>query len=467
LAWLRLLRSRRVGAATFRRLLSEHGTAQAALDALPSIAAAAGERSYTPFSESAARAELAAGARARAQMLFLGAPGYPTALAAIPEAPPILWIIGDAALLARPCVALVGARNASSLGTRMARALAKELGAAGFTVVSGLARGIDAAAHAAALETGTVAVMAGGADIVYPAQNAQLAAGIAARGACLSEQPMGLEPQARHFPRRNRIVSGLCRAVIVVEAAARSGSLITARCALDQGREVCAVPGHPFDARAAGGNMLIRDGATLVRGAEDVRAALGASLALEPQLPLEPTTLTRESHRAREERATAPPPAPRTAEGRPTPAPTASTGSRDGQAAGGRAGAASAEQANPARPAPPHGAMRARETASDGERKPAAVAAALATSDGAGLRPGRAGSVAGADTARPAPSLRETAKLHARILGQLGPSPLAEDQLIRDLGRSPAEVAPALLDLELDGAIERRPGGLLSRVPKG
>ncbi len=466
LAWLRLLRSRRVGAATFRRLLSEHGTAQAALDALPSIAAAAGERSYTPFSESAARAELAAGARARAQMLFLGAPGYPTALAAIAEAPPILWIIGDAALLTRPCVALVGARNASSLGTRMARALAKELGAAGFTVVSGLARGIDAAAHAAALETGTVAVMAGGADIVYPAQNGQLAASIAARGACLSEQPMGLEPQARHFPRRNRIVSGLCRAVIVVEAAARSGSLITARCALDQGREVCAVPGHPFDARAAGGNMLIRDGATLVRGAEDVRAALGASLAIEPQLPLEPAAMPRETLPLRGKGAAAPRPAPPTAEERRPSTGHAAAGNPGLEAEERRATAALATPAGPAQPAVAHGALRAGAMAADGAARTPAVAAALATAGGADARPERTGAVTGADTGRPAPSLRETAKLHARILSQLGPSPLAEDQLIRDLGRSPAEVAPALLDLELDGSIERRPGGLLSRVPQ-
>ena len=359
------------------------------------------------------------------------------------------------------------ARNASSLGTRMARALAKDLGAAGFTVVSGLARGIDAAAHAAALETGTVAVMAGGADIAYPAQNGQLAASIADRGACLSEQPMGLEPQARHFPRRNRIVSGLCRAVIVVEAAARSGSLITARCALDQGREVCAVPGHPFDARAAGGNMLIRDGATLVRGAEDVRAALGASLVIEPQLPLEPTALPRENHPVREKGAAAPPPAPRTAEGRRPPARTAAPGSPGREAAERRANAASAEHAGPAQRALAHGAMRAPQMAADRAEGTATVAAAVATAGGTDPRPGRTEAGASADTARPAPRLRETAKLHARILSQLGPSPLAEDQLIRDLGRSPAEVAPALLDLELDGSIERRPGGLLSRVPQG
>jgi DNA processing protein len=183
-------------------------------------------------------------------------------------------LMGDPALLARPMIALVGARNASSLGTRMARRLAEELGEAGYVVVSGLARGIDTAAHHASLATGTVAVMAGGVDIVYPVENAVLAQEIAETGLRLSEQPMHLEPQARHFPRRNRIISGLAKAVVVVEAAAKSGSLITARTALDQGRDVLAVPGHPFDARAGGCNMLIRDGAVLVRSAADVIEAL-------------------------------------------------------------------------------------------------------------------------------------------------------------------------------------------------
>ncbi|MEY8841434.1 DNA-processing protein DprA, partial [Cribrihabitans sp. XS_ASV171] len=177
-------------------------------------------------------------------------------------------------VLSRPMIALVGARNCSSLGTRMARALAHDLGKAGHVVVSGLARGIDTAAHIAALDTGTVAVMAGGVDVIYPAENAALAGDIAAQGLRLSEQPLRMTPQARHFPRRNRIISGLAQAVVVVEAAAKSGSLITARDALDQGREVLAVPGHPFDARAAGCNMLIRDGARLVRNAEDVIEAL-------------------------------------------------------------------------------------------------------------------------------------------------------------------------------------------------
>ena len=274
LSWLRLLRSRRVGVSTFFRLLSEHGSALAALEALPGIAHGAGVESYAIFPEEEALAELERGARTGAQLLAIGSPAYPAALAGIPDPPPLLWAVGRVELLSRPLVSLVGARNASSLGLRMARSLAAGLGAAGFVTVSGLARGIDTAVHDATIETGTIAVVAGGVDVVYPSENAALARLIGETGLLLSEQPMGLAPQARHFPRRNRIISGLSGAVVVVEASAKSGSLITARDALDQGREVLAVPGHPFDARAAGANMLIRDGATLVRGPNDVLEAL-------------------------------------------------------------------------------------------------------------------------------------------------------------------------------------------------
>ncbi len=274
LAWLRLARSRRVGPATFLKLMRLHGSAGAALEALPAMAAEAGETDYRCRSAADAKAELDAGARIGARLACLGEAHYPAALAGIADPPPVLWMLGDPALAARPSVALVGARNASSMGLRMAARLARELGEAGLAIVSGLARGIDAAAHKAALETGTVAVVAGGVDVVYPPENADLARDLARAGLIVSEMPMGLQPQARHFPRRNRIVAGLSEAVIVVEAAARSGSLITAREALDQGREVMAVPGHPIDPRASGCNMLIRDGAVLVRGADDVLAAL-------------------------------------------------------------------------------------------------------------------------------------------------------------------------------------------------
>ena len=217
--WLRLLRSRKVGPATFFRLMAEHGTATAALAALPEVAAAAGVKDYKICPEGVVLAELNAGKLAGASLVAKGDPDYPEALAELIEAPPMLWVFGDRALLSRPMVALVGARNASSLGTRMARKLAHGLAEAGFVVVSGLARGIDAAAHLAALEHGTLAVMAGGVDVFYPTENAVLAQEIGEKGLRISEQPPGLQPHARHFPQRNRIVSGLCRAVVVVEAA--------------------------------------------------------------------------------------------------------------------------------------------------------------------------------------------------------------------------------------------------------
>jgi DNA processing protein len=272
---LRLIRSRRVGPATFHRLIREHGSAREALAALPGIAAAAGIGDYQPCTEAVAAAELAAGRRIGARLLRCDSNDYPAALRQIDSAPPVLWVRGDFGWLSRNAVAVIGARNASSLGLRMARGMAAGLGEAGFTVIAGLARGVDTAAHGAALPTGTVAVMAGGIDVIYPAENALLAAEIAEKGALVSEQPPGIEPSARHFPARNRIISGLSQAVVVVEAAHRSGSLITAKDALDQGREVMAVPGHPMDGRAAGCNMLIRDGAVLVRNAADVAAALG------------------------------------------------------------------------------------------------------------------------------------------------------------------------------------------------
>ena len=255
-------------------------------------------------------------------------------------------------------ISLVGARNASSIGTRMATALARDLGAEGYVIVSGLARGIDTAAHLAACPTGTIAVQAGGVDVIYPAENAELAQRLAQSGLRLSEQPMGLQPMARHFPSRNRIISGLSRATIVVEAATKSGSLITARDALDPGRDVLAVPGSPFDARAAGCNQLIRSAA-------DVIEALTPLHGESPELPL-------------------------------------------------------------------HAPARTRTASSEKRRAPG--------------------------------HLKRVAKLHQQILSRLSPAPVAEDQLIRDLSVTASEAVPALLDLELDGRITRRAGGLLSRT---
>ncbi len=391
---LRLIRSRRVGAVTFHRLLAEHGSARDALLALPQIARASGVDTYETCPEGVARAELAAGRKLGAVPLFHGAPGYPAALAALPDAPPLLWLRGDARLLDRPMVAIIGARNASSLGVRMARRLAAELGEAGLCIVSGLARGIDAEAHLAALPTGTVAVQGGGVDVIYPGENSALAAQIATQGLILSEQPPGLQPQARHFPLRNRIVSGLSRAVLVVEAAARSGSLITARLALDQGREVLAVPGHPFDARATGCNHLIRDGAHLLRHAADVLEVLGIS-----------------------------------------PRATAEMAEAEGRVATMQPDNETAPRADPPRRvAPP------RSASPD-------IADRAATN---------------APSRKVAADLSETTRLHSMILDRLGPSPLAEDQLMRDLSLPTAQLIPELLTLELEGRIQRQAGGLLS-----
>ncbi|MGR3467161.1 MAG: DNA-processing protein DprA [Shimia sp.] len=353
LSRLRLLRSHRVGPVTYGRLLAEYGSAGEALRALPEKAKAAGIERYEPCPEGVVSAELKAGARVGARLLMLGDADYPPALAQIDQPPVALWVRGRLELLQREGVALVGARNASSLGTRMARALGAGLGAAGKIVTSGLARGVDAAAHTAALETGTIAALGGGVDVVYPSENATLMDRIADVGVLVSEQPMGLRPMARHFPARNRLISGLSRAVVVVEAAAKSGTLITARYAIDQGREVLAVPGHPFDARAAGCLHLIRDGATLVRSAEDVLEAL------RPIAPAVPASQT------------APPP---------------------------------------------------RRT------------------------------------------LRDTAALHRKILDRLGPSPVTEDQLRRDLDAGERDFGASLVDLEMDGKIERHSGGLVVRV---
>ena len=358
--WLRLIRSRRIGPVTFHKLLAEHGGVDSALAALPDIARAAGINDYSACPIEVVRHEMAQARAVGAKLILHGTPDYPPALMDLPDAPPVLWVQGRADLLLQPAVALVGARNASSLGLRMARRLATSLGAAGQVIVSGLARGIDTEAHQAALDTGTIAVQAGGVDVIYPTENAALAQAILEKGCRISEQPMGMQPQSRHFPLRNRIISGLARAVVVVEAAERSGSLTTARDALDQGREVLAVPGHPFDARAAGCNQLIRDGAVLVRSSADVLEALA--------LPVTPAQV--------------------------------------------------AAQAMLDLPEAP----RERRT------------------------------------------LTETGALHSQILARLGPSPVAEDQLIRDLGQPPSAVTGELLALELEGLIQRQAGGLLART---
>lgn len=359
---LRLLRSPRVGPATFHRLVAEHGSADMAVKALPALALNRGVKNYRCFSAQQATQEYKAGVAQGAILLSQKDPRFPLSLKAISDAPPLLWVMGQAETLNRPMVALVGARNASSNGTRMARRLASALCEAGVLVVSGLARGIDTAAHMASLSHGTIAVLAGGVDRIYPEENTHLGRDILTNGARVSEQPIGLQAQARHFPRRNRIISGMAQAVVVVEAAAKSGTLITARQALDQGRDVLAVPGHPVDARAAGCNALIRDGATLVRTAEDILSLLS----LPSKIVDRPKVLK------------------------------------------------AAEPAQPFAPKP----------------------------------------------------LQEVANLHRKILNRLGPAPTPEDQLGRDLNVASSALSGALVELELEGEIERQSGGMVAKIPR-
>jgi DNA processing protein len=273
-ARLRLIRSENIGPITYFQLLARFGSAQAAIDAIPDLAARGGGRAPRLAARAEVEREIETVARHGARHLFLGQAGYPALLAELETAPPVLVVKGDPSLLDRQAVAIVGARNASAAACRFGRQLAHNLGAAGAVVVSGLARGIDSAAHDGALDSGTIAVVAGGIDVVYPPENEQRQAAIAERGLLIAEQPPGVEPRARHFPYRNRIIAGLTHGTVVIEAAPQSGSLITARYAAEFGREVMAVPGSPLDPRAQGCNLLIRDGATLVQNAEDVLEAL-------------------------------------------------------------------------------------------------------------------------------------------------------------------------------------------------
>ena len=287
LDWLRLARTEAVGAATFAWLLGHFGTAGDAIDALPEMAKRGGRSGPLKVQsrEDAAR-ELAAGEVLGARLILGGDPDFPRLLAVLDAPPPLIWALGDAALLARRTVAIVGARSASTVGRRFAGVLAADLGAMGFVVVSGLARGIDAAAHQGSLETGTVPVLAGGVDDIYPPENAALADTVRVKGCLVSERPPGFRARAQDFPRRNRIISGLSLGVIVVEAELRSGSLITARLAGEQGRDVFAVPGSPMDPRARGCNNLLRQGAVLVEEAEDVRRVLDLGFGVAEPSPI-------------------------------------------------------------------------------------------------------------------------------------------------------------------------------------
>ncbi len=277
LDWLRLIRSENIGPIIFEQLLEAYGSAEDALEALPELSRKGGlKREIRLCSRADAEAEIAKAAASGARFVARCEPDYPLLLRHIDSAPPLICIKGRAEIIARDAIAIVGSRNASANGRRLARLFASELASAGFTIVSGLARGIDTAAHEAALDRGTVAVLANGVDVIYPPENASLQEAIARDGLLISEMPPASEPRSESFPRRNRIISGISRAVIIVEAALRSGSLITARLANEQGREVFAVPGSPLDPRSEGTNRLISEGAHLLSKSQDVLDALDA-----------------------------------------------------------------------------------------------------------------------------------------------------------------------------------------------
>ena len=291
LACLRLIRSENIGPVTFRELINRFGGASRALEALPELSRRGGRgKPLRICTADAAEAELEAAARIGAHPLFTIEPDYPPLLAHLEMPPPLIYAKGRLELLTRASVAIVGSRDASAAGRTLTRKLAFDLGQAGYVVVSGMARGIDAVAHQAALGTGTIAVLAGGLDVVYPPEHAAMHDEIGSSGCLVTEMPPGFMPRGQDFPRRNRIISGIANAVAVIEAARRSGTLITARMANEQGREVFAVPGHPLDPRAEGTNQLLRDGATLLRSAEDIIEALGPTLKArfsfrEPEAP--------------------------------------------------------------------------------------------------------------------------------------------------------------------------------------
>jgi len=388
LDWLRLSRAEGVGPRTFRTLINRFGGASAALEALPDLLRQTQRKARVP-TIAEAEDEVARAHRHGVRFVAMGELDYPRLLKLIDAAPPIIGLRGSSAIFTRPTVAIVGSRNASAAGMTMAERLAEGLGREHCVVISGLARGIDARAHRASLATGTVAVLAGGHDRIYPADHVDLLNAILEQGAAISEMPMGWEPRGRDFPRRNRIISGLSLGVIVVEAATRSGSLITARFAAEQGRDVFAVPGSPLDPRAEGTNDLIREGATLIGSADHVIAALAPVLGRldwppEAQEPVAPNTGLEPLW---------------------------------------------------------------DELDLDGTGFGEMGAAPIVSSEGAG-------DMVGGHT--PTMSLRD------HLLGLLGPTPMHIDDLVRLVQSSAQNVQTVLIELDLEGAIERHKGGLIS-----
>ena len=402
LDWLRLIRSENVGPRTFKTLLDRYKTAGAALKALPQLAKRATSRTIKICSVADAEAEWARARKLNIRFVALCEPAYPEALRSIDAPPPVLAVAGRLDVLARPIVGIVGSRNASASGLVFTERLTRGLAAAGYVIASGLARGIDVKAHMASLETGTVAVLAGGHDHIYPSEHEGLARRICEAGALISEMPLGWEPRAREFPRRNRIVAGLSLGVVVVEATRRSGSLITARFANEQGREVFAVPGSPLDTRAEGTNDLIRQGATLCSSAGDVIMALAPLRdgARTPDALSEPSRVAPEAEPLWEELDL-------------------------------------------------FGDLPVQD-----EETPDRTLSHFAEprSDNPG-------------SAAPLPPPRDPLSAASRITALLGPSPVMVDELIRASGLAPRLVQATLVELELDGTVLRHDGHRVSSKP--
>ena len=399
LDWLRLIRTESIGPQTFRSLINRFGGASAALAALPGLAAQRG-RAIQVADADACQRELDGHSAIGAQLVALGEAEYPAALREIHAPPPLISVQGDLSVLARPMVSIIGSRNASAAGLAFAERIVRDLSAAGFVIVSGLARGIDARAHHSSLATGTIAVLAGGLDKLYPAEHVGLAQDIRAHGALLTEMPLGWEPRGRDFPRRNRLVAGLALGTVVIEAARGSGSLITAKCAAEQGREVFAVPGSPLDPRSEGTNGLLRDGATLCTCAQDV---LDVLLPMAKSGAVSRTTLFEDS---------------------------------------------------PAQPAEP--LWDEFDLIYELQTPQSIPGHEMDEPEQAGrLQPVSArtsGEISG--------SIRQ------RVEELLGPSPVPLDDLIRASGSAVADVRTALLELELEGRVERHGGNLVSLLPK-
>lgn len=400
--WLRLMRSESIGPRTFRALINRFGSARAALQALPGLAPRGRPVRLASIEE--IEREWAEAARCGARFVGIGEPDYPHLLRRIDSAPPLIALRGDPAIFSRPAVAIVGARNASGTGLAFAERLARGLAQAGFVTISGLARGIDIRAHQTTMDSGTIAVLAGGHDKIYPAEHAEALERLIAHGAALSEMPFGWEARGRDFPRRNRLVAGLAQGTVVVEAARRSGSLITARFAAEQGREVFAVPGSPLDPRAEGTNDLLRDGATICTSAQDVIDALARQI----ERPMSKDLF--------------------------------------------------------AETEPPAVLIEALWDELDlPEVEAAPKAAAGENGHGEEERAGRMG-VAPRSERGAAPSQLDHGEMRSRIIALLGPSPISIDELARAAEAPAGEVRAILLELELAGQLERQDGDLVSRL---